>query len=58
MLRSVAGAFEAARDGLEVGVSIGAASPGDPDTLSAVLSRADEALYAAKRAGRGHVVRY
>ena len=58
VLRSVAGAFEATRDGLEVGVSIGAASPGDPDTLSAVLSRADEALYEAKRAGRGRVVRY
>jgi diguanylate cyclase (GGDEF)-like protein/putative nucleotidyltransferase with HDIG domain len=58
VLRSIAGAFESARDGLHVGVSIGAASPADPDTLSAVLSRADEALYEAKRAGRGRVVRY
>jgi diguanylate cyclase (GGDEF)-like protein/putative nucleotidyltransferase with HDIG domain len=58
VLRSVASAFESARDGLHVGVSIGAASPEDPDTLSSVLSRADEALYEAKRAGRGCVVRY
>jgi diguanylate cyclase (GGDEF)-like protein/putative nucleotidyltransferase with HDIG domain len=58
VLRSVAGAFEVGRDGLEVNVSIGAASPAEPDTLSAVLSRADEALYEAKRAGRGRAVRY
>jgi diguanylate cyclase (GGDEF)-like protein/putative nucleotidyltransferase with HDIG domain len=58
VLRSVAGAFDAGSDGLEVNVSIGTASPDDPDTLSAVLSRADEALYEAKRAGRGRAVRY
>ena len=28
------------------------------DSLSLVLSRADEALYEAKRAGRGRAVRY
>ncbi len=59
VLQSVASAFEHEREGLEVNVSIGAASPGvETDTLSAVLSRADEALYEAKRAGRGRAVRY
>ena len=44
---------------LEVGISIGTASPGEgAETLSLVLSRADEALYEAKRAGRGRAVRY
>ena len=44
---------------LRVGVSIGAASPADgSDSLSMVLSQADEALYEAKRAGRGRAVRY
>ena len=59
VLESVASAFEREREGLEVNVSIGAASPAvETDTLSAVLSRADEALYEAKRAGRGRAVRY
>jgi GGDEF domain-containing protein len=30
----------------------------DADSLSVVLSRAGEALYEAKRAGRGRAVRY
>ena len=59
VLDAIASAFEGERDGLDVGVSIGAASPGaDADSLSSVLSRADEALYEAKRAGRGRAVRY
>ncbi len=59
VLESVASAFEREREGLEVNVSIGAASPAvETDTLSAVLSRADEALYEAKRAGRGRAMRY
>ena len=59
VLQSVATAFEREREGLAVNVSIGAASPAvGADTLSAVLSRADEALYEAKRAGRGRAVRY
>ncbi len=59
VLQSVASAFERERGGLEVNVSIGAASAAvGTDTLSAVLSRADEALYEAKRAGRGRAVRY
>ena len=56
VLRSLADAFETAPDGLHVGLSIGAASPAEADTLSAVLSRADEALYEAKRQGRDRVV--
>jgi diguanylate cyclase (GGDEF)-like protein len=59
VLTAVAAAFAGEREGLEVGLSIGAASPGDDaDNLSLVLSRADEALYEAKRAGRGRAVRY
>jgi diguanylate cyclase (GGDEF)-like protein/putative nucleotidyltransferase with HDIG domain len=59
VLESVASAFEREREGLAVNVSIGAASPAaGTDTLSAVLSRADEALYEAKRTGRGRAVRY
>lgn len=59
VLQSVASTFEREREGLEVNVSIGAASLAvETDTLSAVLSRADEALYEAKRAGRGRAVRY
>ena len=59
VLTAVATSFAGEGDGPRVGVSIGAASPGDDaDNLSLVLSRADEALYEAKRAGRGRAVRY
>jgi diguanylate cyclase (GGDEF)-like protein/putative nucleotidyltransferase with HDIG domain len=59
VLQAVAAAFAGEEIGPAVGVSIGTASPGaDTDSLSLVLSRADEALYEAKRAGRGRVVRY
>jgi diguanylate cyclase (GGDEF)-like protein len=59
VLEAVASAFAGEQPGLRVGLSIGAASPGeDADSLSIVLSHADEALYEAKRAGRGRAVRY
>jgi diguanylate cyclase (GGDEF)-like protein/putative nucleotidyltransferase with HDIG domain len=59
VLDAVAASFAGERAGLQVGVSIGAASPDDDaENLSTVLSRADEALYEAKRAGRGRAVRY
>jgi diguanylate cyclase (GGDEF)-like protein/putative nucleotidyltransferase with HDIG domain len=59
VLDAVAAAFADDTQGLHVGLSIGTASPGDEaDSLSTVLSHADEALYEAKRAGRGRVVRY
>jgi diguanylate cyclase (GGDEF)-like protein len=59
LLSDIAAAFAGEREGLHVGLSIGAASPGEEtDSLSAVLSRADEALYEAKRAGRGRAVRF
>ena len=59
ILQAVANAFAGEEIGPEVGISIGTASPGDDtDSLSLVLSRADEALYEAKRAGRARVVRY
>lgn len=59
ILQAVACAFAGEEIGPEVGISIGTASPDDhTDSLSLVLSRADEALYEAKRAGRGRVVRY
>jgi diguanylate cyclase (GGDEF)-like protein/putative nucleotidyltransferase with HDIG domain len=59
VLQGVASAFAGDGDGPAVGVSIGAASPvGRAETLSVVLHRADEALYEAKRAGRGRVVRH
>ena len=58
ILDAVAHAFDDERDAPEVGISIGTASPaGATETLSAVLSRADEALYEAKRAGRGRAIR-
>jgi len=59
VLHAVASAFAGEDASPEVGLSIGTASPAtDTDSLSLVLSRADEALYEAKRAGRGRVVRY
>jgi diguanylate cyclase (GGDEF)-like protein/putative nucleotidyltransferase with HDIG domain len=58
-LEAIARAFDGAREGLTVGVSIGSASHGpDAENLSTVLSHADEALYEAKRAGRGRAIRY
>jgi diguanylate cyclase (GGDEF)-like protein len=59
VVQAISGAFAGEEIGPEVGISIGAASPStDADSLSLVLSRADEALYEAKRSGRGRVVRY
>ncbi len=58
LLDAVAAAFAEGYEGPEVAVSIGTASPDTPtDSLASVLSRADEALYEAKRAGRGRAVR-
>src|SRR5919197_544062 len=59
VLQAVAEAFAGDAEAPTVGVSIGAASPTtDSESLSLVLSRADEALYEAKRSGRGRAVRY
>jgi len=59
VLQAVAAAFAEEDAAPDVGLSIGTASlTGDTDSLSLVLSRADEALYEAKRAGRGRAVRY
>jgi diguanylate cyclase (GGDEF)-like protein/putative nucleotidyltransferase with HDIG domain len=59
VLDSVAAAFAGENGGPAVGVSIGAASPArTQDSLSTVLHRADEALYEAKRGGRGRAVRH
>jgi diguanylate cyclase (GGDEF)-like protein len=58
ILRDIAEAFAGDASGLAVGVSIGTATvTGHDESLTAVLSRADSALYEAKRAGRGRVVR-
>src|SRR5215213_10532999 len=59
VLQAVASAFAGEETAPDVGISIGTASPAtETESLSLVLSRADEALYEAKRAGRGRVVRY
>jgi diguanylate cyclase (GGDEF)-like protein/putative nucleotidyltransferase with HDIG domain len=59
VLAAVTAAFAGEDEAPNVGVSIGAASPtARSDSLSLVLSRADEALYEAKRSGRGRAVRY
>lgn len=44
------------RHGLSVTISIGAAVRGEKETPSALLKRADEALYAAKEVGRNRIV--
>jgi PleD family two-component response regulator len=54
ILRDVAEAFAGDASGLAVGISIGCAPvTSRDDSLPAVLSAADAALYDAKRAGRG-----
>jgi diguanylate cyclase (GGDEF)-like protein len=56
IMRDVAEAFAADASGLTVGLSIGCALvTGREDSLPAVLSTADAALYDAKRSGRGRV---
>jgi diguanylate cyclase (GGDEF)-like protein len=47
---------EGGRHGLSVTVSIGAAVRGDGEHAQALLKRADDALYAAKEAGRDRVL--
>jgi GGDEF domain-containing protein len=49
-------ARDGARPGLAVTISIGAAVRGEGEAPAAVLRRADEALYAAKEAGRDRVL--
>jgi diguanylate cyclase (GGDEF)-like protein/putative nucleotidyltransferase with HDIG domain len=56
ILRDVAEAFAGEPGGPEVGVSIGCTTvDGSEESLTAILSAADAALYAAKRNGRGQV---
>ena len=47
--------FEDIDPALRVGVSIGLAQAGTDDTVTALLARADAALYRAKQGGRGRV---
>ncbi|GLS46805.1 GGDEF domain-containing protein [Methylobacterium brachythecii] len=55
---AVAGVSVAAYPRLRIGVSVGVAatSPGETTAFDDLMRRADAALYAAKRAGRGRVV--
>jgi len=52
--------FDRIKEGFRVTISIGicVGTPGESDTQSQWLSRADEALYAAKGSGRNRVVRW
>ena len=47
--------FEIGRDRIDVTISIGLASHRTDETVEALLARADDALYAAKSAGRNRV---
>jgi diguanylate cyclase (GGDEF)-like protein len=59
VMDAVTASFAGVAGGPAVGISIGSASPlSRADTLTAVLHRADEALYEAKRSGRGRAVRF
>ncbi len=58
ILGAVAGTYALPEGQAVIGVSIGLATwPTDGTDMDAVLARADEALYRAKRAGKGRLVR-